>query len=129
MLSVKSDRKALILVSAHLDLLPTSAAKMMSDLARKAVESHDVYVITQTTTSFGRKKDVGYVYGLRNPFIKTKSSLLRLICEIIFPILLSLSFGIYLRFKLRQYNLVLDSLTTMQWPLTIVLKNAKLNNF
>ena len=102
---------------------------MMSDLARKAVISRDVYVITQTATSFGRKKDVGYVYGLRNPFIKTKSSLLRLICEIIFPILLSLSFGIYLRFKLRQYNLVLYSPTTMQWPLTIALKKRKVKQF
>ena len=121
--------KDIIIISAHVDPLPTSAARMMSDLAETLKQHRRTYVITQTETLFGKKKNFGTVYGIRNPCIKSKSNFLRLIFEVAIPILIAFSLAIYLRFAVRKYDIVVYSPTTMQWPISLVLRKVGVKQY
>ena len=87
--------KPLIVISAHCKPLPTSAANHMCDIAEYFSERTDVFFITQTHWAFGRKTDFGKLYGIKSPFIKSTNNILRLIGEIIVPLLLSVTFGMF----------------------------------
>ena len=129
MLKKPKSSKAIIIISAHVDPLPTSAAKMMSDLAETVKRHRRTYVITQTGTHFGQNKNFGTVYGIRNPFIKSKSNFLRFIFEVIIPLLIALTIAIYLRLTVKNYDIVVYSPTTMQWPISLVLRKVGVKQY
>jgi len=121
--------KAVIIVSAHCEPLPTSAAAHMCDLAEKLQAERAVDYMTQTKFSLGRKSRFGTVFGFRNPFIKSQNHYLRLFGELVFPLLLAATFGLYLRTCLRNYDVVAYSPTALQFPLLTILKRKDQKQF
>jgi hypothetical protein len=114
--------KPIVVLSAHCEPLPTSAASIMCDLAESLTVDRRVFFITQAKFSFGKKCQYGTVFGIKNPFIKSQNHHLRFLGEIIFPILLAVSFGLYCRFIVRDYDVVAYSPTALQFPLMGILK-------
>jgi hypothetical protein len=94
----------------------------MCDLAESFTADRRVFFITQTKFSFGKKYQYGTLFGIKNPFIKSQNHHLRFLGEIIFPVLLALTFGLYCRFIVRDYDVVAYSPTALQFPLMSVLK-------
>lgn len=122
----KGKIKSIIIISAHSLPMASSAAAHMSDLAEYLLDDHKVYYITQSRNSFGKKTAQGILFGLKNPFIRSKNIYLRLLGEIFFPFFLTLSFGLYCRIFIKNYNIIAYSPTALQWPLMAILK--KKNN-
>ena len=121
----KNQQKALIIVSAHCSPMTTSAAAHMGDLAEYLLLDRKVYYITQSKFSLGRKFRQGIVFGFKNHVIKSKNLQLRFLGELIYPFLLALTFGLYCRLFVRNYDVIAYSPSALQWPLMAVLKTRK----
>lgn len=121
----KNKQKALIIVSAHGSPMGTSAAAHMGDLAEYLTSDREVYYITQSKFSFGRKSRQGIIFGFKNPFIKSKNLGLRFLGEVFYPFLLAITFGFYCRVFVRNYDIIAYSPTALQWPLMLILKTTR----
>lgn len=121
----KNQQKALIVISAHCSPMTTSAAAHMGDLAEHFLLDRKVYYITQSRFSLGRKFRYGIVFGFTNPLIKSTNLQLRFLGELIYPFLLALTFGLYCRIFVRNYDIIAYSPSALQWPLMAVLKKRK----
>lgn len=116
------NKNPLVILSAHCAPSPTSAAEIMSSLGEQYTKSREVYFITQTKFAFGENSTFGLIYGIKNPFLKSENRFLRFFGEIFCPLFLAIFFGIYLRLRLKTYDVIGYSPTALQFPLYFVFK-------
>jgi len=125
----KYQKTNVVVISAHMRPMVTSAAEIMCDLASYMKIKKNVYFITQSCTAFGKESRYGLVYGIYNPFIKSQNLYLRFLAEFLVPYIMAISIGFYLRLSLSSYHVIAYAPTNLQFPLMAVLKKRSSKQF